>query len=211
MPHRPPNASLSVAEGTVYRNWTICKPFKNQYSTKSCPLVDRSCRIRLYRGDVLAGPWCAGHNEDGHNMTKKVIELFGERGAGRSMRVRNKAEASGRTTGGVLGQDPEEAGCTEDKAGALARMVLDHREGLGLSQREFAKESGISRTILSKVEQGELYPGGKVRRKLAAAMDLTPMDLWWIGPDAVHRHNNSRNGFSSPDRQTRHTQHREAS
>jgi len=50
-------------------------------------------------------------------------------------------------------------------------MVLDHREGLGLSQREFAKESGISRTILSKVEQGALYPGGKVRRKLASAMD----------------------------------------
>ena len=90
-------------------------------------------------------------------------------------------------------------------------MVLDHREGLGLSQREFAKESGISRTILSKVEQGELYPGGKVRRKLAAAMDLTPMDLWWIGPDAEHRQENSRNGLSGPGRQTRHTEHREAS
>ena len=90
-------------------------------------------------------------------------------------------------------------------------MVLDHREGLGLSQREFAKESGISRTILSKVEQGELYPGGKVRRKLAAAMDLTPMDLWWIGPDAEHRRENSRNGFSGPGREVRRTEHREAS
>jgi len=87
-------------------------------------------------------------------------------------------------------------------------MVLDHREGLGLSQREFARESGISRTILSKVEQGELYPGGKVRRKLAAAMDLTPMDLWWIGPNAEHRRKTSRNGFSG---QTRFTEHREAS
>ena len=90
-------------------------------------------------------------------------------------------------------------------------MVLDHREGLGLSQREFAKESGISRTILSKVEQGELYPGGKVRRKLAAAMDITPMDLWWIGPDAEHRQENSRNGFSGPGREARRTEHREAS
>jgi transcriptional regulator with XRE-family HTH domain len=90
-------------------------------------------------------------------------------------------------------------------------MVLDHREGLGLSQREFAKESGISRTILSKVERGELYPGGKVRRKLAAAMDLTPMDLWWIGPDAKHRQESPRNGFSGPGRRTRHTEHREAS
>jgi transcriptional regulator with XRE-family HTH domain len=87
-------------------------------------------------------------------------------------------------------------------------MVLDHREGLGLSQREFARESGISRTILSKLEQGELYPGGKVRRKLAAAMDLTPMDLWWIGPDAEHRREISSNGFRG---QTRHTEQRAAS
>ena len=146
-------------------------------------------------------------------MTKKVIELFGEReGAGRSVRVRNTAEESGQATEGVFGREPDEPGCTEDKAGALARMVLDHREGLGLSQREFAKESGISRTILSKVEQGQLYPGGKVRRKLAAAMDLTPMDLWWIGPDAEHRRENSRTGFSSgPWRGTRHTDQREAS
>jgi DNA-binding XRE family transcriptional regulator len=94
------------------------------------------------------------------------------------------------------------------EAGALARMVLDHREGLGLSQREFARKSGISRTILSKVEQGGLYPGGKVRRKLAAAMALTPMDLWWIGPDVEHRPGTSRNGFRG---QTRNTEHREAS
>ena len=120
--------------------------------------------------------------------------------------MRNTAEASGRTTGGDFGREPGE--CTEDKAGALARMVLDHREGLGLSQREFARESGISRTILSKVEQGRLYPGGKVRRKLAAAMDLTPMDLWWIGPDAEHRRERSPNGFSSDGR---HPEHREAS
>ena len=143
-------------------------------------------------------------------MTRKVIKLFGGR-RGEGVRVRNTAEASGRPTGGVLGRKPDEAGCTDDKAGALARMVLDHREGLGLSQREFARESGISRTILSKVERGELYPGGKVRRKLAAAMDLTPMDLWWIGPDAEHRQENSRNGFSGPGREERRTEHREAS
>lgn len=143
-------------------------------------------------------------------MTRKVIELFGSReGAGRSARVRNTAEATGRATQDDHGREPgQDEGCTENKAGALARMVLDHREGLGLSQREFARESGISRTILSKLEQGELYPGGKVRRKLAAAMDLTPMDLWWIGPDADHRREISRSGFRG---QTRHTEHRAAS
>ncbi len=124
--------------------------------------------------------------------------------------MRNTAEATERATQDGYGRDPgqDEAGCTENKAGALARMVLDHREGLGLSQREFARESGISRTILSKVEQGELYPGGKVRRKLAAAMDLTPMDLWWIGPDAEHHPGISHNGFNG---QTRTKAHREAS
>ena len=124
--------------------------------------------------------------------------------------MRNTAEATGRATENGHGRDPgqDEAGCTENKAGALARMVLDHREGLGLSQREFARESGISRTILSKLERGELYPGGKVRRKLAAAMDLTPMDLWWIGPDAEHRREISRNGFRG---QMQHTEHRAAS
>jgi ribosome-binding protein aMBF1 (putative translation factor) len=147
---------------------------------------------------------------DGYGMSRKVFDLFGRReGAERSVRVRNTAEATGRATQDDHGREPEQdEGCTENKAGALARMVLDHREGLGLSQREFARESGISRTILSKVEQGELYPGGKVRRKLAAAMDLTPMDLWWIGPDAEHRREISSNGFSG---QTRHTEHRAAS
>ena len=119
--------------------------------------------------------------------------------------MRNTAEATGKA---VFDREPGGSGYT-DKAGALARMVLDHREGLGLSQREFARESGISRTILSKVEQGELYPGGKVRRKLAAAMELTPMELWWIGPDAAeHRQYGSHSGSG---RETRPTEHREAS
>jgi len=65
--------------------------------------------------------------------------------------------------------------------------------------------------ILSKVERGKLYPGGKVRRKLAAAMDLTPMDLWWIGPDAEYRQENTSNGYRGPGREARRTEHREAS
>ena len=40
--------------------------------------------------------------------------------------MRNTAEASGRATEGVFGREPDEAGYTDDKAGALARMVLDH-------------------------------------------------------------------------------------
>jgi hypothetical protein len=49
-PHRLPNASLSVTQPVVYRNWTICKPFEDQICTKSWPLVDRSCRIRVLPG-----------------------------------------------------------------------------------------------------------------------------------------------------------------
>lgn len=129
----------------------------------------------------------------------KVVRMFGERGEnGRSARVRNTAEAAGRATTGMSGQGSREArgeGCSaEDKAGALARMVLDHRGAFGLSQREFAEESGVSRPVLSKLEQGELYPGGKVRRKLAEAMGVSPVALWRISPDA----GDGRPGFTGP-------------
>ena len=54
-PYRPPNAFLSVAQRVVYRNWTIFKPFENRISTKSCPLVDRYCRIRVLPGRRFGG------------------------------------------------------------------------------------------------------------------------------------------------------------
>lgn len=143
----------------------------------------------------------------------KVVNMFARRREenGRSTRVRNTVEVSGQPVEGTFGDEGRD-GCTDSKAAALGRMVLDHREGLGLSQRVFAEQSGVSRPILSKLEQGKLYPGGKVRRKLAAAMGMSPVELWRIGPDAVdHRPEESRNGFSGSGHETERQEHRAAS
>lgn len=134
----------------------------------------------------------------------KVVWMFGKRNGNerRSARVRNTVEVSGQAAKGIFPQGsetPEDGGCADGKARALARMVLDHREALGLSQREFAEASGVSRSILSKLEQGKLYPGGKVRRKLAGAMGRSPMELWRIGPDA----GDDRTGFTGSPRTER--------
>lgn len=147
----------------------------------------------------------------------KVVRMFGRGARGRESeerrsRMRSTAYVSGQDMGGVRGETPKSAAGAEvadDRARALACLVLDHREGLGLSQREFARESGISRATLSKIEQGRLYPGGRVRRKLAAFMGLSPMDLWRIGQDnsADEAHNHQK----SSTNQDQHTHNRKAS
>lgn len=65
-----------------------------------------------------------------------------------------------------------------DKARRLAALVTEHRESAGYSQREFAVLASVSRSTLSRIEKGELFPSGKVRRKLAKAMDVSPAQLW---------------------------------
>ena len=97
----------------------------------------------------------------------KVVRMFGRSAQGRESeerrsRVRSTAYVSGQDTRGAREETPKSAVGAEvadDRARALACLVLDHREGLGLSQSEFAQEAGISRATLSKIEQGRLYPG----------------------------------------------------
>ena len=83
-----------------------------------------------------------------------------------------------RTRGGGGGRsstlDPEMVARTE----ALASWIREHREAFACSQQEFAKESGISRATLSKIEQGHIYPSMQVRRKLAKALGVGPQELW---------------------------------
>ena len=74
--------------------------------------------------------------------------------------------------------DPEMAA----RAEALARRIRDHREEFACSQQEFAKESGISRATLSKIEQGHIYPSMQIRRKLAKALGVGPQELWNARP-----------------------------
>ncbi len=72
------------------------------------------------------------------------------------------------------GPDSEMVARTE----ALARWIREHREAFACSQQEFARESGISRATLSKIEQGHIYPSMQVRRKLARALGVGPQELW---------------------------------
>jgi DNA-binding XRE family transcriptional regulator len=85
--------------------------------------------------------------------------------------------------------DPEMAA----RAEALARWIRDHREEFACSQQEFAKESGISRATLSKIEQGHIYPSMQIRRKLAKALGVGPQELWNARPvDLEDRSQQSR-------------------
>jgi len=64
------------------------------------------------------------------------------------------------------------------RAEALASRIREHREVFACSQQEFARESGISRATLSKIEQGHIYPSMQIRRKLAKALGVSPQELW---------------------------------
>ena len=77
------------------------------------------------------------------------------------------------------GLDPD----TTARAEALAKRVREHREAFACSQQEFARESGISRATLSKIEQGRIYPSMQVRKKLAKALGVSPQELWNMRPD----------------------------
>ena len=68
---------------------------------------------------------------------------------------------------------------------ALARWIREHREAFACSQQEFARESGISRATLSKIEQGHIYPSMQVRRKLARALGVGPQELWNLRSEAL--------------------------
>ena len=91
-------------------------------------------------------------------------------------------ERSGRTAGSRNSQSPLEPE-NAARAEALARRIREHREAFACSQQEFAKESGISRATLSKIEQGHIYPSMQVRRKLARALGVGPQELWNIRPE----------------------------
>ena len=124
-----------------------------------------------------------------------VVEFARERrgGAGRGMRMHGaisndlgfagggsglERAGEGRRAGGL---DPDAAA----RAEALARRVREHREEFALSQQEFARESGISRATLSKIEQGRIYPSMQVRKKLARALGVGPQDLWNTHPKGL--------------------------
>lgn len=64
-----------------------------------------------------------------------------------------------------------------DDEAALARRVGALRSARGWSLAEMAERSGVSRSMLSKVERGEASPTATVLLRIAAAFDLTIAEL----------------------------------
>lgn len=56
-----------------------------------------------------------------------------------------------------------------------------YRQELGIPQWELAKSSGISESMLSRIETGRLVPSTDVARLLAQTIGVTEEDLWGEG------------------------------
>ncbi len=87
----------------------------------------------------------------------------------------------------------------------LARTVRQFREQGGLSVAALAAVSGVSRTMISKIEQAETQPTAALLGRLAAAFDVTLSELiehaerspsrirrssdqqWWSDPETGYR------------------------
>ena len=61
---------------------------------------------------------------------------------------------------------------------AFGRRVRDLRKGLGLSQEAVAERAELHWTYVSGVERGLRTPGLDVIGRLAAALDVTPSELF---------------------------------
>ena len=57
-------------------------------------------------------------------------------------------------------------------------MVRQTREGLGLSQEDFADKAGIHRTYVSSIELGKVQVSIGIANKLARALEISLSDLW---------------------------------
>ena len=107
-------------------------------------------------------------------LAKTAVQVGAER---KGMRMHGTVEGNPGFTDGNLDRtrdsrggrsstlDPEMAA----RAEAPAKRIREHRKAFACSHQEFARESGISRATLSKIEQGHIYPSMQVRRKLAKA------------------------------------------
>lgn len=61
---------------------------------------------------------------------------------------------------------------------ALRQRVKSHRERKALTQEEFAKACGLSRSVIANVERGAYLPGLRSRRKIAEALDVPVEELF---------------------------------
>ena len=62
----------------------------------------------------------------------------------------------------------------------LANRIKDRRGELGLTQLQLAETVGVSRKTVNTVENGVFTPSALLAIKLAAALDLSVEQLFWI-------------------------------
>jgi len=62
----------------------------------------------------------------------------------------------------------------------LANRLKDRRGELGITQAELAEKVGVTRKTVNTVENGVFTPSTPLAIKLAAALDLSVEELFWI-------------------------------
>ena len=56
---------------------------------------------------------------------------------------------------------------------AIVQAIIDARKGIGLTQKQLSKLTGIAQSDISKMENGNGNPSLKTLKRLASAMDMT--------------------------------------
>lgn len=62
----------------------------------------------------------------------------------------------------------------------LANRLKDVRTAAGLTQAELAERVGVSRKTINTIENLVFQPSALLAMKLAAALDLTVEQLFWV-------------------------------
>jgi transcriptional regulator with XRE-family HTH domain len=78
-----------------------------------------------------------------------------------------------------MSDDPCERVFVSARNVGVAWAIQTLRQGKGLSARQLSLESGLSSSYVSKVESGEIEPSFKAFAKLAIALDMTPLEVFF--------------------------------
>ena len=65
-----------------------------------------------------------------------------------------------------------------------SEQVRNLRREKGMSQRQLAEASGVSKKTLANVETGKVHPLPSTARKIGAALDVDPRSLATVAPRA---------------------------
>lgn len=65
----------------------------------------------------------------------------------------------------------------------LANRLKDVRTAAGLTQAELAERVGVSRKTINTIENLVFQPSALLAIKLAAALDMTVEQLFWVEED----------------------------